>query len=191
MRPRLWSCPSWVRTRTLLIQSQACCQLHQGAPVLEPTAGRGPASCAGRSGRRGSNPRPSAWEADALPTELLPQANRGVPKYTATGSAEPPVGLEPTTARLRIECSTTELRWRPGPPFQSGPANRHGAEGTRTPDLLGAIQALSQLSYSPVPRPHRDRVALPVRAGAAWPASRRSSNRPAARLAWAREDSNL
>src|SRR5690242_4426444 len=26
-----------------------------------------------RSGRRGSNPRPSAWEADALPTELLPR----------------------------------------------------------------------------------------------------------------------
>ena len=25
-----------------------------------------------------------------------------------------------------------------------------GAEGARTPDLLGAIQALSQLSYSPV-----------------------------------------
>ncbi len=25
----------------------------------------------------------------------------------------------------------------------------HGAEGARTPDLLGAIQALSQLSYSP------------------------------------------
>jgi hypothetical protein len=24
------------------------------------------------SGKRGSNPRPSAWEADALPTELLP-----------------------------------------------------------------------------------------------------------------------
>jgi hypothetical protein len=31
-------------------------------------------------------------------------------------------------------------------------SNRHfvyGARGTRTPDLLGAIQALSQLSYSP------------------------------------------
>ena len=26
------------------------------------------------SGRRGSNPRPSAWKADALPTELLPQS---------------------------------------------------------------------------------------------------------------------
>ncbi len=25
------------------------------------------------SGKRGSNPRPSAWEADALPTELFPQ----------------------------------------------------------------------------------------------------------------------
>ena len=25
----------------------------------------------------------------------------------------------------------------------------YGARGTRTPDLLGAIQALSQLSYSP------------------------------------------
>ena len=30
------SCPSWVRTRTLLIQSQACCQLHQGA--IDPSA---------------------------------------------------------------------------------------------------------------------------------------------------------
>jgi hypothetical protein len=28
-----------------------------------------------------------------------------------------------------------------------------GARGTRTPDLLGAIQALSQLSYSPERRP--------------------------------------
>jgi hypothetical protein len=26
---------------------------------------------------------------------------------------------------------------------------KHGAKGIRTPDLLGAIQALSQLSYSP------------------------------------------
>ncbi len=28
------------------------------------------------SGKRGSNSRPSAWEADALPTELLPQGFR-------------------------------------------------------------------------------------------------------------------
>ena len=31
-----------------------------------------------------------------------------------------------------------------------------GARGTRTPDLLGAIQALSQLSYSPYVPPRRD-----------------------------------
>src|SRR5436309_1210807 len=31
MSHRAASCPSWDRTRTLLIQSQACCQLHQGA----------------------------------------------------------------------------------------------------------------------------------------------------------------
>ena len=30
----LEDCPSWDRTRTLLIQSQACCQLHQGAVLL-------------------------------------------------------------------------------------------------------------------------------------------------------------
>ena len=30
--------------------------------------------------------------------------------------------------------------------------SRGGARGTRTPDLLGAIQALSQLSYSPEQR---------------------------------------
>ena len=30
---------------------------------------------------------------------------------------------------------------------------QHGAEGSRTPDLLNAIQALSQLSYSPPSRP--------------------------------------
>src|SRR5206468_8751275 len=33
------SCPSWDRTRTLLIQSQACCQLHQGA-VATPNLGQ-------------------------------------------------------------------------------------------------------------------------------------------------------
>src|SRR5438445_11073570 len=30
---RALHCPSWDRTRTLLIQSQACCQLHQGAEI--------------------------------------------------------------------------------------------------------------------------------------------------------------
>jgi len=32
--------------------------------------------------------------------------------YDASHGREPQVGIEPTTARLRIECSTTELLWR-------------------------------------------------------------------------------
>ena len=35
-------------------------------------------SCLLLSGKRGSNPRPSAWEADALPTELFPQLSYAV-----------------------------------------------------------------------------------------------------------------
>ena len=45
------------------------------------------------SGKRGSNSRPPAWEASALPTELLPPM-------------EPIPGLEPGTYSLRMNCST-------------------------------------------------------------------------------------
>ena len=62
-------CPARGRTWTFLIQSQACCQLHQRAPTR----------IFKKSGRRGSNPRPSAWEADALPTELLPRSVDSAP----------------------------------------------------------------------------------------------------------------
>jgi hypothetical protein len=143
-------CPSRARTWTFLIQSQACCQLHQGA-VRARSLFQGICSTGeeGKSGRRGSNPRPSAWEADALPTELLP---RWAEKYneSARKPPEPPVGIEPTTARLRIECSTTELRWRGlAARRRGGTSLSHGAEGNRTPDLCSAIAALSHLSYGP------------------------------------------
>ena len=36
-QPSLRSSPAWVRTRTLLIQSQTCCQLHHGAAVRTET----------------------------------------------------------------------------------------------------------------------------------------------------------
>jgi hypothetical protein len=48
-----------------------------------------------------------------------------------------------------------ELRALTGPswrvPPDRLPSPFHGAEGNRTPDLLNAIQALSQLSYGPDP----------------------------------------
>ena len=80
------------------------------------------------SGKRGSNSRPSAWKADALPTELLPRTI----KFVGGGGLEPPnpegadlqsaaiatmrtsqaffifepiEGFEPTTPRLQITCS--------------------------------------------------------------------------------------
>ena len=34
-----------------------------------------------RSGKRGLNPRPLAWEANALPTELFPQSNHAEFNY--------------------------------------------------------------------------------------------------------------
>ena len=47
-----------------------------------------------KSGRRGSNPRPSAWKADALPTELLPQFILMFVDTKKVGRA----GFEPTKA---------------------------------------------------------------------------------------------
>ncbi len=42
------------------------------------------------SGRRDSNPRPSAWKADALPTELLPQSISDSASRIGDGLTEPP-----------------------------------------------------------------------------------------------------
>ncbi len=75
------------------------------------------------SGKRDSNPRPSAWEANALPTELLPQKTtslldgrclekkeRSQDSFAITNSFnvrnEPIAGLEPATHALRMRCST-------------------------------------------------------------------------------------
>src|SRR2546423_2980815 len=41
------------------------------------------------SGRRGSNPRPSAWEADALPTELRPRSRKFSGASPAPSEPEP------------------------------------------------------------------------------------------------------
>src|SRR5690606_36448529 len=165
--PVLRNCPSWDRTRTLLIQSQACCQLHQGAVLSGPgrhcagdvqagdgartrdpqlgklmlyqlSYSRGISLCCGSSYRSHQYSNKSAKSPRRFTATNSDRSHR----YCQTSprlAPEPPVGFEPTTARLRIECSTPELRWR-----------SYGAEGSRTPDLCSAIAALSQLSYSPV-----------------------------------------
>ena len=73
----------------------------------------------------GSNRRPSACKADALPAELilqyvmtptglepvLPPWKGGVLTAWPRGHMAPQVGLEPTTDRLTADSSTTELLW--------------------------------------------------------------------------------
>ena len=57
------------------------------------------------SGKRDSNPRPSAWEADALPTELLPQ-------YSSLCNLVEIVGVEPTTSCMPCKRSS-QLSYTP------------------------------------------------------------------------------
>src|SRR5437867_8011917 len=66
---------------------------------------------------------------------------------TATGQ-EPPVGFEPTTARLRIESSTTELRWR-GPNLATCCAMRYSTVGP-----------VAHLAEEPVDLAHHCRAAV-------------------------------
>jgi hypothetical protein len=70
------------------------------------------------SGRRGSNPRPSAWKADALPTELLPPKIVGV------------IGFEP------IQPKATDLQSAPSLQLRRTPIQpKFGAgRGIRTHD---------------------------------------------------------
>ena len=64
-------------------------------------------------------------------------------------------GLEPSQGYPHRILNPARL---PIPPPERGP---HGAEGNRTPDLLNAIQALSQLSYGPNTKHQRPRSSQP------------------------------
>ena len=95
------------------------------AGSIPPRAGRDYNHHFSRSGRRGSNPRPSAWEADALPTELLPQDPA---EFTA---------VKPLSAR---SARRTELLPQDGAPAPSanvtapsGPRQSHRSDLNRRP----------------------------------------------------------
>src|SRR5436190_22328977 len=101
-----------------------------------------------QSGKRDSNPRPQPWQGCALPTELFP---RDGPNLTCPL----PTAYRGASVRLTL------------PP---APQSYSGGEGDRTPDLVNAIHALSQLSYAPVilgPRKafRREHGILPGRCG--------------------------
>ena len=109
------------------------------------------------SGKRGSNPRPSRWQRDALSTELFPQIGGQRRDRTAdTGIFSPLLyqlsylaaykkmatwmGLEPTTSAVTGRRSN-QLNYQAK---KSGGHNR-----ARTYDPLLVRQMLSQLSYAP------------------------------------------
>ena len=106
---------------------------------------------------------------------MLPVTPRGNP----TSNLKPPASVGPNRPAGR---ATTRIRT--ADPFitsevlyQLSYGGGSGAEGSRTPDLLGAIQALSQLSYGPG-RPEENHRLSP-------------GGMPAWRASWARQDSNL
>src|SRR5918993_2943887 len=84
---------------------------------------RGHACHPSTSGKRDSNPRPQPWQGCALPTELFPRSGEDF-------SARPAAAQRPGTGSCSSEGGS-------------------GGEGDRTPDLVNAIHALSQLSYAP------------------------------------------
>ncbi len=100
------------------------------------------------SGRRDSNPRPSAWKADALPTELLPpplwlKKYRGESRIrTYEGESQQIYSLPQLTALVSPLCHNNKKRTTP-----TLPCSRAGG-GTRTLDLLITNQLLYQLSYA-------------------------------------------
>jgi hypothetical protein len=71
-------------------------------------------------------------------------ASHGI--YHRLTFAEPPVRIELTTARLRIECSTSELRWRVSPLC---PASRMELRGLEPLTSAVRLQRSPRLSYSP------------------------------------------
>jgi hypothetical protein len=77
-------------------------------------------------------------------TWVRPSDNGTVRARNARGGTRTLTGLPPQDPE---SCASTNSATR------ALPSHHDGAEGNRTPDLLNAIQALSQLSYGPLTRP--------------------------------------
>ena len=90
------------------------------------------------SGRRGSNPRPTAWKAVTLPTELLPR----LPQSGGEWRIRTSVGRGPADLQsAAFDRSANSPRVELSSFFGAG-------DGTRTRDLLITNQLLYQLSYA-------------------------------------------
>src|SRR2546429_7964052 len=96
-------------------------------PRVAVSSSHGPGVRPSERGKRDSNPRPQPWQGCALPTELYPRAAAKSNRSVGRVSTAPTSPTSPTSPTLLVS----------------------GGEGDRTPDLVNAIHALSQLSYAP------------------------------------------
>ena len=111
------------------------------------------------SGRRGSNPRPTAWKAVTLPTELLPRVKQGR-GIRGEGCKSPrplvprPLSLpywwreEGSNLRRSLDRQIYSLLLLTTQPSLRDSTAAGAGDGTRTRDLLITNQLLYQLSYA-------------------------------------------
>jgi hypothetical protein len=115
------------------------CLCHSANPPV-PLRGRPGGRAAAASGRRGSNPRPSPWQGDALPTALRPRAS-GLPATEENFS--PVCHPAPNDARR-----VGHVRLRRGRPC--GAAARHPSTRRRRRRQPGAAVQVRVLPGDPV-----------------------------------------
>ena len=133
--------------------------LDRHSRLSPPTYACGAKRCLGQSGRRVSNPRPRAWEARALPTELRPRSGRFYGQEAPGSNLPGPVSARSLIAFLAVcavvgllafgllsKGSATHRGRRPGPRQGAAGARRHGqGEDRRLPRRMGAGQPLGLL----------------------------------------------
>src|SRR5688572_29912679 len=86
----------------------------------------------------------------ATPAAMSPRSQRRSYRGNQLSTGRMRASLRPPrAARGSVAADMTALNVVGRPVHGQGCVPVYGARGTRTPDLLGAIQALSQLSYSP------------------------------------------
>ena len=100
------------------------------------------------SGKRDSNPRPSAWKADALATELFPLKSLPCRKMVVGEGFEPSKASPTDLQSVPFDRSgTPPEETADSVPLRTGDQDRAG-EGTRTPNRLITNEMLYQLSYA-------------------------------------------
>jgi hypothetical protein len=147
------------------IQSPLSCQLDDGASSPSSEASRSLLQGQKKwSGRRDSNPRPSPWQGDALPTEPLPPVHR----HAARDGAE---GQNRTDDTRLFRAVLYQLSYL-GPPHRSAPCGP-----------LVVASRLATIAQGPIERQPTARLTEPgsgpARTGPPGRAGRRSAPRSA------------